>query len=233
MKTHTHAHGRRRSPGGFTLIEILVSVVIMLVLAVLIFALTGRARESAAKAQTVEQMRQIGAAVAMWASENNNGEPMYFANGTGDFGEEGALTGKKPAISPGNPAKLLYFKEDVEGSYLGKHDVFFSPLTRLEVPSFGDYDPNRASAKSPWGTYVWLYPSDTRITAKQLAAMAGFSNTRISREARNKVIMANDYRGVYQPRFNPHYHALFKDGSVRHIADSAERWTEWLRGESS
>jgi hypothetical protein len=157
---------------------------------------------------------------------------MYFANGTGDYAEEGAMPGKDPKLAPGNPAKLLYIKGDPSGSYVPSHDVFFSGLTTYPVPSLRDYDPNLTNSQRPWGTFSWLYPSTTRPTPRQLAAMGGFSNTQIGREAYENVIMANDYRGsIVKPRFKPHYHALFRDGSVRYIGDSAAKWTAWLRGE--
>lgn len=207
-------------------------IAIVMVLAALVFFLTRKAMEGAHKANNVGQMREIGTAVASWAQEHNNGEPMYFANGTGDYCEEGALTGKDPTLSPGNPAKLLYVKDDPALSYIQSHEVFFSSLTTFPVPSVADYDPTRTNSQNPWGTYMWIYPSTTRPTQRQLSAMGGFSNTRIGREAYENVIMANDYRGAVKPRYKPHYYALFRDGTVRHIGDSAARWTAWLRGDN-
>lgn len=212
--------------------ELLVVIAILAVLAMLVMAIARRTLEGAHRSKNVTQMRDIGTAVVMWATEHNQGEPMYFANGTGDYSEEGALTGKNPRLSPGNPARLLYVKDDPQASYIGNHQVFFSSLSSFPVPSVGDYDPALASAKQPWGTFAWLYPSTTRPTPRQLAAMAGFSNSKIGREAYDKLIMANDYRGLVKPRFKPHYYALFRDGSVRHIADSAAKWTAWLRGDN-
>jgi type II secretory pathway pseudopilin PulG len=233
MQTHKTASRQRLNSAGFTLVELLVVITIVIVLAVLIFSITRRAMESAHQTRNAGQLREIGAGVMMWATENNYGEPMYFANGTGDFGEEGALAGKNPKLSPGNPAKLLYLKDDPESSYVPNHEVFFSGLTTYPAPSVGDYDPNLANSQRPWGTYVWLYPSTTSLTPRQLAAMAGFSNSRIGREAYGNVIMANDYRGVFRARFKPHYHALFRDGSVKYIGDSAAKWTNWYRGEGN
>ena len=221
----------RLSSSGFTLVELLVVISIVIVLAVLVFTGTRRVMEGAHQSKTVQQMRDIGTAVTMWAQEHNLGEPMYFANGTGDYAEEGALAGKDPRLAPGNPAKLLYVKGDPAASYVQNHEVFFSSLTTFPVPSAKDYDPTQTNASKPWGTYAWYYPSTTRLTDRQLSAMAGFSVSKIGREARVNLIMANDYRGQVEPRFKPHYHALFRDGSVKYIGNSPAQWTAWLRGE--
>ena len=229
MKIHSARIPHRR---GFTLVELLVVIVIIVSLAFLVSIGTRKAMAGAHQSRNVNQMRDIGAAVALWASEHNNNEPMYFANGTGDYGEEGAMSGKNPLLSPGNPAKLLYKKGDPSASYVQDHSVFFSSLGTYEIPEIGNYDPQLTSSNKPWGSFAWLYPSTTRPTPRQLSAMGGFSNTKIGREAYENVIMANDYRGVIKPRYKPYYHALFRDGSVRYIGDSASKWTAWLRGDN-
>lgn len=223
---------RSSFPRAFTLVELLVTITIILVLATLAFFASGRVMSSAYQTRSIGQMKSIGTAVAMWASEHNNDEPMYFSNGSGDYSEEGALTGKISTLAPGNPAKLLYKKDDIANSYVQDHTVFFSPLTTFEPPSRYKYDPDQASSQNPWGTYAWLYPSTTSITERQKSAMGGFSNTKIGREAYGNLIMGSDYRGVVQPRYKRFYHALFRDGSVRYIGDSASKWTTWLRGEN-
>jgi type II secretory pathway pseudopilin PulG len=225
-------HSNRRSHPGFTLVELLVVITIVIVLAVVVMVSTRRMMEGAHQSKTVGQMRDIGAAVAMWAQEHNLGEPMYFANGSGDYAEEGVMQGKDPRLSPGNPARLLYIKDDPSSSYLPNHEVFFSSLTTFPVPSVKDYDPTKPTASKPWGTFAWYYPSTTTLTARQRDAMAGFGNSKIGREANGNLIMATDYRGQVKPRFKPHYHALFRDGSVKYIGDSAAKWTAWLRGEN-
>ncbi len=218
---------------GFTLVELLVTIAIIAALAVIALYATRRVMAGAHQAKNASQMKSIGTAVTMWASENNNNEPMYFANGTGDYSEEGAMPGRNPSLSPGNPAKLLYKKNDPANSYIQDHTVFFSTLTTLKPPSRSKYDPEQTSSANPWGTYAWVYPSTTTPTERQLQAMGGFSNTAIGREARDNLIMATDYRGsIVKPRFKPYYHALFRDGSVRYIGDSASQWTAWLRGET-
>ena len=223
---------RFRRP-GFTLVEILVVTLIIVVMAALVVVVTRRTMAGAYKSRNVSQMRDIGAAVAMWASEHNNGEPMYFANGSGDYGHEGKVTGKNPLLSPGNPAKLLYVKDEPSSSYLSDYAVFFTPLCTFEVPDMEDYDPANASGAVPWGNFVWLYPSTSTITPRQLSAMGGFNNGPIGREASGNVIMGNNFNPAFafaKPRFEEYYHALFRDGSVKYIGKTAQQWTDWYTG---
>lgn len=222
-----------RRSAAFTLLELLVVIAIILTLAALAFLGGRKVMAGAAKSRNVSQMRQIGSAVAMWAAEYNNNEPMYFANGTGDFGHEGKMPGKNPDLAPGNPAKLLYSKDDPSSSYLADYSVFFTPLCTYEVPSKKNYDPDAASGNAPWANFVWLYPSTPTITARQRDAMGGFSNKTIGREALDKVILGNDFQfGFSKPRYGTFYHALFRDGSVKSIGDTAEEWRAWYTGEN-
>jgi prepilin-type N-terminal cleavage/methylation domain-containing protein len=226
---------QRSRRAGFTLIEVLVVMAIVVVLAALVFVVTRKTMAGAYKSRNVSQMREIGTAVAMWASEHNNNEPMYFANGTGDFGHEGRITGKNPLLSPGNPAKLLYNKDDPSSSYLPSHTVWFSPLCTFEAPDAADYDPDNASGSLPWGNFVWLYPSTATITPRQRDAMGGFSNGTIGREAAGNVIMGNNFDPAFhfaKPRYSESYHALFRDGSVKYIGDTAQKWRDWYTGKN-
>lgn len=56
---------------GFTLVELLVSITIIIVLAALVFTVTGKIRANAQQANAVAALRQIGIAHVAYASENN------------------------------------------------------------------------------------------------------------------------------------------------------------------
>ncbi len=56
---------------GFTLVELLVVITIIIVLAALVFVVTGKIRASAQQANLMSAMRQVGLANAGYYSENN------------------------------------------------------------------------------------------------------------------------------------------------------------------
>ena len=55
--------GKRRKSSGFTLIEMLVVIVIIVALMGLVFKLTGRASEAANRAETVKMLERLRSAI--------------------------------------------------------------------------------------------------------------------------------------------------------------------------
>ena len=64
-----------RAGHGFTLIELLVVVAIMGILGALLLPALGRARESARRSSCLNNLKQMGVAMAMYAHENNGHFP--------------------------------------------------------------------------------------------------------------------------------------------------------------
>src|SRR5579862_3498551 len=60
---------------AFTLIELLVVIAIIGILAAMLLPALNRARSAAKKAQCVGNLRQVGIAISMYASENNDYVP--------------------------------------------------------------------------------------------------------------------------------------------------------------
>ena len=221
------ADHRRRS-SGITLVEILVVIVIIAVLAVLSTTGLRRMKFGAAKTQTINQLRQISVAVNMWAAEKNAGEPMYAANGTGDYGHE-SFPGAKAEICPGNPAKALYNQQSPDDGYLADPAIFFSPLAKIKVPDRKNYKPDDTSPAHPWGTYAWHYPANVAgsLTSRQDSAMGGaWAVTSIGNAAKGKLLMANEYTNS-TPVWGKEYIALKIDGSVDVVAQTEAGWKRW------
>jgi prepilin-type N-terminal cleavage/methylation domain-containing protein/prepilin-type processing-associated H-X9-DG protein len=68
---------------GFTLVEILVTITIIVTLAAATFLIASRARQSALSAKTINNLREIGVCSALWMSENNNFYPPAWDNTQG------------------------------------------------------------------------------------------------------------------------------------------------------
>jgi prepilin-type N-terminal cleavage/methylation domain-containing protein len=219
---------------GFTLVELLVVITIVVVLTSLVFVGAQRGMASANKSRTVSQMREVGVAVATWAAENNNNEPMYFRDGSGDSSAEAtpALSVADRKICAGNPAILLYNRDNPSEGYLQKPAAFFAATQTYNVPSEKDYDPSKASSGKLWGSFMWVYPSvpaDDR-TDRQKAIMRSSSYTAVGRQAYNNCLMFNDYS--FAKRKYPKdksYYALFRDTSVRNVAPSGDIWGWFYR----
>src|SRR5262245_62991964 len=59
----------RRRPSGFTLIELLVVIAIISVLAAILFPVFAKARGSARESTALSNLKQIGAALSMYAAD--------------------------------------------------------------------------------------------------------------------------------------------------------------------
>jgi prepilin-type N-terminal cleavage/methylation domain-containing protein len=226
---------------GFTLVELLIVIAIIAVLSLLVFLGARRGLMAANQSRTISQMREIGVAVAAWASENNNNEPMYFFEGRGDEShEKNAPTGNAPAdvakrkLCGGNPATLLYNRTDPSLGYIQDHTVFFAANQIWKAPSATDYVPASASTSRLWGTYVWVYPSvpaDER-SERQKSIMSSTITT-VSREAYDNLLMFNDYnraKNKYDLQ-DKSYFALFRDSTVRKVAKNGDIWGWYATGQ--
>jgi prepilin-type N-terminal cleavage/methylation domain-containing protein len=220
---------------GFTLVELLVVITIIIVLASLVFVGAQRGIASANKSRTASQMREFGVAVATWAAENNNNEPMYFRDGSGDSSSEAtpALNAADRRVCAGNPAILLYNRTSPESGYLQKPNSFFASTQKWNVPSEQDYDPSISGPTRLWGSFMWVYPSvpaDER-TDRQKQIMRSSSYAAVAPHAYNNLLMFNDYS--FAKAKNPKdrsYFALFRDGSVRNVATHGDIWGWFFRG---
>lgn len=216
--------------------ELLVVIAIIVVLAGLVFLGAQRGLAAANKARTVSQMRDIGAAVAIWASEINNNEPMYFRDGSGDSSSEAtpALNAADRKVCAGNPAILLYNKSSPADGYLQDPEAFFASTQKWKVPNLEEYDPVRASSTMLWGSFMWVYPSvpANERTERQKAIMRSSSYVTVGPHAYDKLLMFNDYshaKSRYAPK-DKSYHALFRDSSVRNVAQNGDIWGWFFRG---
>lgn len=205
----------RRIRKGFSLVELLVVIVIIISLAVLSMMGVQRMRFGAAKSTTASQMRQIAISTSLWAAENNNGEPFYVANGTGTYSDE-CIAGANPKLSPANPPSVLYDKINPGNGYLTDHTLFFSPLVKAKAPVQKDYHPDKSSATKPWGNYVWYYPYTNNPTKRQSDAMFSYWLPNTVTKLDKKLLMITDYT-ANKSAWKKYYLGLMIDGAVREM----------------
>lgn len=131
MKTQSQRF-RTSDTAGFTLTEMMVVIIIVVTLAVLSFSIINKMRNRANDALAVANMRQIGEAIATFASENQR-LPRF------------AGAGVSPALSTANTLTQAY----VLRSYLGLPEPT-GTIHRAEIFKPPGLKPSNMSGKQNW-----------------------------------------------------------------------------------
>jgi prepilin-type N-terminal cleavage/methylation domain-containing protein len=137
MKESTH---QKLKPGrGFTLVELLVVIVIVVTLAAIGFTLALRMKKSANQAITTANLRQIGVAMITFTADkgrfpSRNGDPVWDRAIIANLGFESSLVGNNTLNRSSNPsledtARIFTTPEDKE-----KRDPALYPRSFAIVP---------------------------------------------------------------------------------------------------
>ena len=131
---------RRPGRASFTLIELLVVIAIIAILAAMLLPSLSRARETAKRASCLSNEKQIGTALAIYASDNNNYFPP-FAKAVGSWSSwypdywYNSLDSSLPRGS------VHHNTDPVWGANIN-NGVFFCPSEPQNNPSMIDYGMN-------------------------------------------------------------------------------------------
>jgi prepilin-type N-terminal cleavage/methylation domain-containing protein len=123
---------------GFTLIELLVVIAIIAVLIGLLLPAVQKVREAANRAKCINNLKQLGLAVANYASANQDQLPGFATQIPGSSGPR--PTTIETALLPYLEQSNLYFSISAGGAYSTTNSLYSTVLTVYQCPSDSSTD---------------------------------------------------------------------------------------------
>lgn len=211
-----------KRPLGFTLVEMLLVVAIIVVLISILLPSMRFAKGEARVATCASNLKQIFAAIGQYQLEEGVRRPWQFANGSGDYPHESGHS----AGRPGTPARALMVLTDI----LSDGKLFFCPDVPIDYETYFNPAPPH-DFNSFHGTYAYYYDHVSRF---EDATPAGNGVLYANDESRGLIMMDSSHStwSVWGfPYGNEHYNALMDTGEVRRVTDNALDANYWLWGE--
>lgn len=199
---------------GFTLIELLVVVVILGVLLSLLFPVIGRANEAGKRATCMNNLRQIGIALQMYADDNDGIFPLldppgWVANGCG----------------PSRNYENYYH-------FYALYPKYINDLKTFACPADEDGNEIDRGGRVNWSYYYFIFewPQDPTGAGFVVTNIAG--NTRLSQKSASSFPVAMDCQSFEHLNDNNHGRrdigppAMINGGNVLFI-DGRVKWCSY------
>ena len=208
---------KRQGNAGFTLVEMLVVIAVILVLAAFLFPMLSRMLEAGNAAKCVSNLRQLGSRFAAYLPENKYEIPYYSVGGGMDYTWINYVDGDISARPPS--AKASVCPSCRPKSYTSKYltygiDTSFatpgpcrSPVPSITTPLFGfvlRHDPKRVNRLS-----------QRILLADSISVEGGWTKNQQIAYARIASAPAGNDAGYVHFRHSGRANFLFYDGSVR------------------
>jgi prepilin-type N-terminal cleavage/methylation domain-containing protein len=108
----TRMNETKHQPGGFTLIELLTVIAVVAILAALLLPTLSRAKDKGGQTTCVNNLRQIGIAIRLYADDNKESLPVLpdpnpYPNGVGAYYKQ-LVKGYLGLSGPASPAEKVF-----------------------------------------------------------------------------------------------------------------------------
>ncbi|MDH7571046.1 MAG: prepilin-type N-terminal cleavage/methylation domain-containing protein [Armatimonadota bacterium] len=207
---------------GFTLIELLVVIAIIAILAAILFPVFARARENARKATCLNNVKQLGNGIMMYAQDYDE----YVVNSMPESTEPSLTSAQIPELRPGTSVRPYWWV---------KIYPYTKSLAIVKCPS----DNNTATLTSygynyPHMPYRHYYPASIKKLSnfESPASTIAFLHTGLSSGETDSSMLSFAYCPMPNHNYgatHPTYHVgqMHFDGTVVAFLDGHARWMKY------